>query len=124
MTRINCIPAAELTGPHLVAEYRELPRIFGLVRKRVAKGQKPADIQIPESYRLGAGHVLFFYDKLGWLVARQRQLIEEMQNRQYEPQFTDPDQLLAGIPDCWRGDWTPTADALELNRTRIQERLG
>jgi len=31
MTRINCAPKKELSDKHLAAEYRELPRIFGLV---------------------------------------------------------------------------------------------
>jgi len=33
MTRINCIPVTELHNKHLVAEYRELPRIFKLARR-------------------------------------------------------------------------------------------
>lgn len=30
MTRINCVPVRELGGKHLVAEYRELPRVYAL----------------------------------------------------------------------------------------------
>ena len=47
MTRINGIPPQELTGPHLVAEYRELPRIFALVRAAAARGARPEDPRNP-----------------------------------------------------------------------------
>lgn len=56
MTRINCVPVEELTDKHLLAEYRELPRIFNLAR---------AVEDAPTEYVLGTGHMKFFYDKLG-----------------------------------------------------------
>lgn len=122
MTRINCVPPSELSGPHLVAEYRELPRVFGQVRARVHKGQTPADVTIPAEYRLGPGHVTFFFDKLQWLHDRQVGLIAEMQNRGYKPQHLNPSSLLEGIPSAWCGDWRPTEKAKEINRSRIRER--
>lgn len=123
MTRINCVPPSELTGPHLIAEYRELPRIFCLVRAAIARGENPDDGRNPASYRLGAGHVRFFYPRLGYLAKRQQALVAEMLNRGYSPNFTDPAQLLAGIPVGWQGDWIPSEEALQLNRSRITERL-
>ncbi|CUW45036.1 endonuclease V [Brucella vulpis] len=78
MTRINCIPPAELTGPHLVAEYRELPRVFALVRAAIQRGEAPQDPRNPQQYTLGAGHVRFFYARLGYLAKRQAALIAEM----------------------------------------------
>ena len=123
MTRINCVPAAELTGPHLVAEYRELPRIFGLVRAAIARGEMPDDQRNPAEYLFGRGHVRFFYPRLGYLAKRQEELIHEMLRRGYSPNYTDPKGLLSGIPVEWHGDWTPSAVAIALNRTRIAERL-
>ncbi|MDR5651311.1 pyrimidine dimer DNA glycosylase/endonuclease V [Ruixingdingia sedimenti] len=123
MTRINCIPPAELTTPHLVAEYRELPRIFGLVRAAIARGEGPGDPRNPGDYRLGPGHVRFFYPRLGWLARRQAALVAEMQARGHAPAFTDPWGLIEGIPADWCGDWTPTPAAMALNRARIAERL-
>jgi len=124
MTRINCIPPAELTSRHLVAEYRELPRIFALVRAAIARGEVPDDPRNPRDYVLGAGHVRFFYGRLGYLVRRQAGLIAEMQARGYRPAFTDPNALLAGIPAEWCLDWQPTDAAIAANRARIAERLG
>lgn len=118
MTRINCVPPAELTGKHLVAEYRELPRIFGLVRAAIARGEQPT---VMDTYRLGAGHVRFFYTRLAWLARRQAALIDEMKRRGYVPQYGAPS--LAGFPAEWCGDWQPTDEALALNRARIMERL-
>jgi hypothetical protein len=114
----------ELCREHLIAEYRELPRVFGMVRGMIARGQADtASARIPPAYRMGAGHMAFFCDKLGYLVERQRALIAEMRPRGYAPQYTDPEALLEGIPPLWRGDWAPDADALAINRARIAERL-
>ncbi|APY15829.1 endonuclease V [Brucella sp. 10RB9214] len=123
MTRINCIPPAELTGPHLVAEYRELPRVFALVRAAIQRGEAPQDPRNPQQYTLGAGHVRFFYARLGYLAKRQAALIAEMQARGYAPQFTNIEELLIGIPLEWRADWEPTVEAIAINRARIAERL-
>lgn len=123
MTRINCIPPAELTGPHLVAEYRELPRLFGLVRMAIARGETPQDPRNPPSYVLGKGHVRFFYPRLGYLQRRQAALIAEMQARGFAPGFTRVDHLLEGIPEIWCADWQPPPEAQALNRERIAARL-
>ena len=123
MTRINCVPPSELSAAHLVAEYRELPRIFALVRAAIARGETPGDRRNPAAYTLGAGHVRFFYGRLGYLAARQAALVGEMQARGYAPTFTDPSGLLAGIPEAWNSTWSPTAEALAPNRARLAERL-
>lgn len=123
MTRINCIPVNELTRAHLVAEYRELPRVFKLARKAAQRGFQAKDG--PKDYTLGKGHVLFFYTRLSYLAKRQAQLVHEMQKRGYQPQFTDSlFETYADIPAYMWNDWVPTAAALKINRQRIQERLG
>jgi deoxyribonuclease (pyrimidine dimer) len=123
MTRINCIPPAELVTRHLVAEYRELPRVFALVRAAIARGETPDDPRNPQEYRLGAGHVRFFYSRLGYLVKRQAALVAEMQARGYKPTFTDPAGLLEGIAAIWCQDWEPDQRAIAENRARIAARL-
>ena len=124
MTRINCVPVEQLTRQHLVAEYRELPRIFGMVRGLVERGITcPKRADIPPTYRMGPGHMKFFIDKLGWLVQRQKLLILEMRRRGYAPQHTDPESLLEGIPVAFHGPWSPTNADLEVSWARIRERL-
>lgn len=120
MTRINCIPVEELTGPHLVAEYRELPRVFNLARKAAEKGT----IKSKDTYTLGTGHVTFFYTRLTYLAKRHQALVNEMLKRGYHPTFMDDLAIVhADIPAyCWQ-DWTPTAAAQKINRERIALRL-
>ena len=122
MTRINCIAPSELSREHLIAEYRELPRIFGLVRAAIARGEVPEDARNPARYTLGPGHVRFFYRRLGYLVKRQAAIIGEMRARGYRPSFGDPSGLADGIPETWCADWEPTAEAIALNLARIAER--
>ena len=115
MTRINCIAVEELHNKHLLAEYRELPRIFKLAR---------AHPNIPPIYTLGKGHVIFFYDKLEYLYERQQQLYQEMRRRNYKPNF-DPITLLRYKTEraaLWN-NWHPDEAAIKLNRDRIAERL-
>lgn len=78
MTRINVVDTKLLTDQHLMAEYRELPRIFTLVNKGKAKGD------IPPTYRMGKGHVSFFYDKLLYLADRYHyKIVPELRDRGY-----------------------------------------
>lgn len=116
MTRINCVPARELTDKHLVAEYRELPRLFNLIEAWELRG-RPGPL--PPEYLLGKGHVKFFYDKPGWLAERFSQLVDEMVARNFKPQYlTQWHRVKArGTP------WSPTPEALAINRARIQDRL-
>lgn len=124
MTRINCVPPSELTREHLIAEYRELPRVFGMVYGAVERGATdPTIMDIPPTYRMGKGHMKFFADKLGYLVKRQKALIAEMRSRGYDPRFPDPEKLLVDIPEVFHGDWEPDEEALRISRARIAERL-
>ena len=85
MTRINCVPVEELHQKHLVAEYRELPRVFKLAEAAAKRGGHSA----PANYTLGAGHVKFFYTHLGYCQQRFKQLVAEMVRRGYNPQHTE-----------------------------------
>lgn len=118
MTRINCVPVEELSGKHLVAEYRELPRVYALAGAAYARGETIADHG--ERYTLGAGHVRFFYSRLGYVLSRHRQLIQEMLRRGYNPSFTEPHR--PDLPLKWFRPWNPDEEALALNRARIKER--
>lgn len=119
MTRINCVDVAELSGQHLVAEYRELPRVFNLARNACKKGPLPH----LEQYVLGPGHVRFFYTRVGYLRRRHHELINEMRRRGYRPQFDGiRREAFPEIPDEYWADWIPTKEAIRLNRERIAQR--
>lgn len=123
MTRINCVPPEELHDKFLVAEYHELPRVYGLVKKAIARGMTPEDFVPFNEYTLGAGHVKFFYTRLKWLAERQASLVEEMLRRKMRPNYVNFDELFSGIRRPWFGDWVPDERALQVNRERLAERL-
>ncbi len=118
MTRINCILPSELCRHHLIAEYRELPRVFALAALWY---RDPCKTALPRQYTLGKGHVRFFYDKLLYLQKRHEALVREMKNRGYHPAFDAPVQTQC--PSWMMNDWNPDEQAMVLNRTRIAERL-
>lgn len=124
MTRINLVNPESLSDAHLGAEYRELPRIFGLVRKAIERGETPSDPRNPTSYTLGKGHCRFFYPRLGWLSRRYLQLCDECRVRGRVVSFGSVQGLIAGIPPEWLGDWVPSVTDIELNVARINIRGG
>jgi hypothetical protein len=123
MTRINCIPAKELHKKHLVAEYHEITRVFGLVKKLVASGKDPAMCGAPEQYVLGTGHVRFFYTRLAWVQNRIADLALEMDSRGIKARIELIKGIADGIPESFFGDWEPTEADMALNRERLDERV-
>ena len=120
MTRINCVPVTELSRQHLVAEYRELPRVFTLARAAWARGDEPV---VHERYFLGEGHVKSFYCRLRWLRERWWHLHDEMVSRGYQanlPRSLGRDTV--ELPPEWQGHWQPNEADMEINRARIKER--
>jgi deoxyribonuclease (pyrimidine dimer) len=120
MTRINVVPVSELVDKHLLAEYRELPRVYAL-SKNWFLGNCPTEL--PDTYRLGKGHVLFFYDKLRFIFDRHAELFNECRNRGFNAQYAPKAEQIKWAPKLMKLDYTPTREALRLNRERIAERL-
>lgn len=120
MTRINVIPVGDLSVKHLVAEYRELPRIYKASLNYFNNGEK---YPLPEKYVLGTGHMKFFYDKLSFIQKRHQELIDEMIRRGYNPNFSsEVDTKVKNLPSRFWKDYIPTIEAIKLNRDRIKER--
>lgn len=121
MTRINVISPRKLSNKHLVAEYRELPRVFGLVRRAIARGETATfTYRNYDRYVLGKGHVRFFYTRLRYLVRRYDALVQEMLRRGYKPNYVAAQAH--GIGPQWFGDWLPTSADVETNMARLRER--
>lgn len=116
MTRINLVPPQELCDQHLLAEHRELTRI----PNAVAKGKFHLRGQ-PLDYKLGEGHVRFFFDKLTFLKQRYDLLHQECKARGFNVQYIWPENLPKD-PNLWK-DYQPTEQALFINRERIKERM-
>ena len=112
MTRINTIPVTELEDKFLLAEYRELPRIAKLARPLKSS-------EFVDTYRMGAGHVKFFYDKGEWLRKRfELEIVPEMVRRGFKPQYTE----YRNHPPALCGDWAPNVDDEMVNASRIDDR--
>jgi len=117
MTRINIgVPVKELSKPHLIAEHRELKRIPNAIRTGKAKVKN-----IPPTFRMGEGHVKFFYDKLGYLKNRYEQLYLECLERKINVTYFG--NAWDGIPQQLMNDYTPTENDIRIVRERIEERL-
>ena len=112
MTRINCIDPANLTDQHLLAEYRELPRVFALARHLAPR-------EVVPTYRMGAGHVRFFYTRTGWLAKRQAALIAECLARGFDIQHRTAPEPVPGLDD----DWAPSEADMQCNLERLRDKL-
>ncbi|UNI73057.1 endonuclease [Escherichia phage CLB_P2] len=122
MTRINLTLVSELADQHLMAEYRELPRVFGAVRKHVANGKRVCDFKISPTFILGTGHVTFFYDKLEFLCKRQIELIAECLKRGFNIKDTTV-QDISDIPQEFRGDYVPHEASIAISQARLDEKI-
>ena len=116
---------AELSDQHLLAEARELPRIFKIAYKN------PDIKNIPTEYKMGTGHVIFFKDKLQFISNRYRELIKELKSRMINWRFDNSEQFLfgwqveftnAGLGHLYN-DWCPTEEEIKISSDRIQEKL-
>lgn len=120
MTRINLVHPSTLHQKHLVAEYREIVRVFDLARKCQYELHKK---KIPLKYTLGTGHVLFFYDKLKFISDRYDLLCVEMVNRGYTCNRVSKQELEQGIDKSLFWNYVPTDEAIRINQERISDRL-
>ena len=111
MTRINCISVKELSDQHLLAEFRELPRV---------RHADPINKIIPSSYRMGKGHVTFFYNKGTWLENRHADLQEEINCRGLK---MDIPILKLQWSKEFMNDWTPSLRDKMINKGRLSERF-
>ena len=116
MTRINVgIPPAELINQHLIAEHREIKRIPNCI----AKGKYNMD-GIPDKFKLGTGHVKFFYNKLLYLKNRYISLYNECIKRGFNVQnYID---AWDNVPKELMNNYKPTYKDRLIIQERIYER--
>ena len=121
MTRINLVPPESLHPKHLMAEIHELPRVFGLVR---AFHERSAEEDLSEhsKYKMGAGHVKFFYTRLGFLVDRYRALCAHAVALGWKVKPVDAAALTHGIPSKYLGSFHPSRGDISVNLGRLVEK--
>lgn len=119
MTRISAtIKPEELCDQMLIAEHREIVRIPNCIKSGKAKVEG-----IPEDFRLGSGHVKFFYDKIAYLYGRYIELRVECLMRGFNVQ--DYSDAFKGIPKHLMNNWGPNIQKVRpLLVERINGRLG
>lgn len=121
MTRINLLQPKELHKLHLLAEIRELPRVFSYVEKFGIDANR-----IPKEFTLNKGHILFFSNKLKFLFERYCILYKEAQNRGYKINY-NMGELYQKYSDIIIGEnqinWKPSEKDIELSYTRIKEKM-
>ena len=116
MTRINVgIPPTKLVNQHLIAEHREIKRIPNCI----AKGKYNMD-GIPERFKLGTGHVKFFYNKLLYLKNRYISLYNECIKRGFNVQ--NYINAWDNVPEELMNNYKVKANDIRIIRERINER--
>lgn len=105
MVRINTIHPKLLTDEHLYAENVESQMILSFINK-YPKGF------IPDSYRLGEGHISYFRDKKNIILNRKEVIQQEMDRRKTNNSI----QYITLI-------WTPSKKDKQINIQRIIDRL-
>jgi deoxyribonuclease (pyrimidine dimer) len=121
LTRINIVPVEEITDQHLLAEYREIFMI-GSALQRSLKSLNWDPKRIPKKFKLGTGHVMFFYDKGKYLCKRYTQIRKELIKRDFN---LDPTRKfkVTQFPTKYYNDWEPMSEDQEIIRQRIEERI-
>ena len=116
MTRINVgIPPADLVNQHLIAEHREIKRIPNCI----AKGKYNME-GIPDKFKLGTGHVKFFYNKLLYLKNRYISLYNECIKRGFNVQ--NYISAWDNVPQELMNDYAVEANDIKIIKQRIDER--
>lgn len=122
MTRINLDPPSLLIDQHLLGELHEIGRVWPLALAALDRlgSVEALRAACPATFRLGAGHVCFFFPRLGWLADRHRALVAEALSRGWRVTHTEPPPVPEGLDLAW----TPTADDWKVSRPRLVESIG
>lgn len=127
MTRINLVPIEILSDDHLRGEYKELPRVFTLARKRLESGKGLPEVS--KAYVLGTGHVSVFYNKLRWCMNRYSDLATEMSNRGFKVNVDLVQEIVTSakdLVDTYKSTqdlhWKPNTEEIYLNMARLVRR--
>jgi deoxyribonuclease (pyrimidine dimer) len=98
-----------------LAERREIPRVITLAKK----------CDVPKDYRMGSGHVMFFYDKLGYILGRIIELNKECIARGFKPLESDYIWFMESqvkAKSKLNNEWKPSEKDIEINLGRLKER--
>ena len=106
-----------LADAHLIAEQAELLMVTGTLKKNNFTYRTA----IPKQFKLGTGHVTFWFDKLVYLKKRLCEVKKEVARRNFK--VMDRDIELELFPQKFLNDWSPSLEDTQILRTRIVEKL-
>ena len=114
MTRINVVPVEELSDQHLIAEYRELPRVIK---------QNIDTFDAPDEYCLGDAHMKWARKHWMFTLNRYEAIIKEMKHRGFAVKYSYKKLYQDYIGTFPLGEIYHVAQsAIELNRNRLIEK--
>lgn len=117
MARINVgVNPKYLSDQHLLAEAVEILMVVGSLKKQKFFLKKPT----PKQFKLGTGHIRFFWDKILYLNRRLSYVKNEIVNRGMQ---TNHEIDVSEIPLDLLNDWNPNEADFTLLKNRISERL-
>lgn len=117
MTRINLVSVKMLPDQHLIAEYRELPRV-------IKQNMNLKDA--PEKYCLGKGHMKWGRKHSLFCLKRFKDICEEMTYRGLTVNYPYNElerYYTKNCPDNIKNDYIPTDDDLKLSKERIIQKI-
>lgn len=124
MTRVSSsVHPSKLCDQMLIAEHREIKRVPNDVFKHIQNGKLHLLQDLPVTFRLGTGHVKFFYDKIKYLHMRWLKIDLECRKRGFK--MSDWSGAFKQVPEEYQNYWRENDDP-EVNRIiveRITERL-
>ena len=115
MVRINLINPESLADQHLIAEYNEILMLMAFIRKHQIRKEK-----LPEEYRLGQGHMLFFKNKVRYLKNRHERIRKEMKKRGFH---TGKTIKIRGINKKLVNGWRPKKKDKQIIKKRLIEKI-
>jgi len=114
MVRINLISPRKLADQHLIAEYNEILKLIGHLKKH------PEIKSQPDSYCLGKGHINFFKNKLVYLKERHNLIKKEMKKRGFKAGKTFDLRI---FKKELRNNWKPCKKDKEIIKKRLIYKL-
>jgi len=116
MVRINIINPKFLADQHLIAEYNETLMLLGYVKRYPLNNLN----KIPENYKLGRGHMLFFKNKLKYLKRRFETIKIEMKKRGFSANIK---MELKEFDKRLVKNWEPSSSDKEIIKKRIIQKI-
>lgn len=121
MTRVNLISPRLLTDQHLIAEKKELNQLAGQLQKSVNSKNFNFDT-LPKEFKLGTGHVRFFYRYGKFIKDRYQLVYDECVTRRFDVSY-DFNDVWSRLGPQFCNQFIPASKDLTLSKNRIIDKI-